>query len=234
LTETVNPLTDRGVYLDPAAPKPAGRLTYEFSEVWIMTVQLPKPELDSSVSLERCLFGRRSIRNFIPHPLSIAAVSQLLWAAQGITSPEGFRTAPSAGALYPLSVYAVAGSVENLDPGVYRYNPGKHRLTRTINSDRRRELTRAALGQQSIYSAPVSLVIAAVYEKTTRKYGQRGIRYVHMDAGHAAQNVCLQAYSLKLGTVPVGAFDDREVALILQLDPDEVPLYILPIGKTLK
>lgn len=197
-----------------------------------MTVQLPKPELDSSVSLERCLSGRRSIRNFPHHPLSIADVSQLLWAAQGITSPEGFRTAPSAGALYPLSVYAVAGSVENIDPGVYRYNPGKHRLTRTVNSDRRRELTRAALGQQSIYSAPVSLVIAAVYEKTTRKYGQRGIRYVHMDAGHAAQNVCLQAYSLKLGTVPVGAFDDREVALILQLDPDEVPLYILPIGKT--
>lgn len=196
-----------------------------------MIVRLPKPEIDSGVSLEKCLAGRRSVRMFTGKPLSPADVSQLLWAAQGITSPEGFRTAPSAGALYPLTVYLVAGGMENLDPGVYRYDPVNHSLTRTVNTDRRRELTRAALGQQSIHAAAFSLVIAAVYERTTWKYGQRGIRYVHMDAGHAAENICLQAYALKLGTVPIGAFDDREVSTVLQLQPDEVPLYILPVGK---
>ena len=158
-----------------------------------MSVHLPKPQLDSETSLEKCLAGRRSVRALSAAPVTLAEVSQLLWAGQGITSPLGFRTAPSAGALYPLTIHLVAGKVKNLEPGVYRYIPEKHQLSKTLAADRRMELTRAALSQQSINASAFSLVIAAVYEKTTSKYGQRGIRYVYMDAGHAAQNVCLQA-----------------------------------------
>ncbi|MDW7773237.1 MAG: SagB/ThcOx family dehydrogenase [Desulfobulbaceae bacterium] len=198
-----------------------------------MNVHLPKPQLAGTNSLEQSLARRRSIRNFTGEPLSLAEISQLLWAAQGITSSEGCRTAPSAGALYPLAIHAAAGTVENLATGVYRYIPEKHELALTIKKDLRHELTHAALGQQSIQNSAVSLVITAVYEKTTWKYGERGIRYVHMDAGHAAQNICLQASALKLGTVPIGAFDDSEVGRILQLQKNEIPLYILPVGRPL-
>jgi SagB-type dehydrogenase family enzyme len=162
----------------------------------------------------------------------LAETGQLLWAAQGVTSAEGFRTAPSAGALYPLYLCLLAGSVKNLDPGVYRYDPAAHVLTGILMEDRREALARAALGQQSISSAAAVLVMTAVYEKTTTKYGERGIRYVHMDSGHAAQNVCLQTYALGLATVPIGAFDDRAVSRILELARHEHPLYILPIGRT--
>lgn len=196
-----------------------------------MPVRLPPPVLTGRVPLEECLAGRRSVRNFSGQPLSLAEAAQLLWAAQGTTSPEGFRTAPSAGALYPLTIHLVAGRVEDLPAGVYRYHPQSHSLTSTVHADLRAELTGAALGQQAIKSAAASLIMTAVYEKTTWKYGRRGVRYVYMDAGHAAQNICLQAHALGLGTVPIGAFDDREVGRILQLPDDEFPLYILPAGK---
>lgn len=196
-----------------------------------MIVKLPQPDIDSHVSLEQSLARRRSIRNFIIAPLSLSEVSQLLWAAQGITSSEGYRTAPSAGALYPLEIYTVAGTVENLDAGIYHYNPEKHELALTVDKDRRQELTHAALEQSAIRNGAISLVITAIYERTTLKYGQRGIQYVHMDAGHAAQNICLQASALNLGTVPIGAFNDREVRAVLQLRHNEEVLYILPVGK---
>lgn len=196
-----------------------------------MIISLPEPKHESTVALEQSLAGRRSIRNFHADPLALQDVSQLLWAAQGITSPRGFRTAPSAGALYPLKIYGVVGSVEKLEPGVYQYIPEGHNILRTAGTDVRAGLTRAALGQHSIQRSPFSLVMTAVYERTTSKYGQRGIRYVHMDAGHAAQNICLQAYALHLGTVPIGAFEDEAVRSILQLADNEIPLYILPVGK---
>lgn len=193
--------------------------------------KLPEPKRDGTMSLERSLEGRRSVRSYARDPLTLAEASQLVWAAQGITSRDGRRTAPSAGALYGLEVYLVAGSVQGLTPGVYRYRPQSHDLLRTIDADCRAELCAAAHGQSQVKSAPASLVFAGVYERIARKYGGRAERYTHMEAGHAAQNVCLQATTLGLGTVPVGAFDDEGVKRVLQLPPGEHPLYILPLGR---
>lgn len=195
-----------------------------------MITRLPEPTFNGRISLEKCLSGRRSIRTFSDTSVSLQHLSQILWAAQGITSPYGYRTAPSAGALYPLELYAIIGSVENLPIGVYQYKPAGHELRQKIDTDIRQQLTRAAFGQNAILKSAVSLAISAIYKRTTSKYGQRGIRYVHMDAGHAAQNICLQAYALDLGTVPIGAFQDEEVRRIMQLQNDETPLYILPVG----
>ena len=196
-----------------------------------MNIRLPKPQLDGHISIEKTLAKRRSIRNFRKLQISLQEVSQLLWAAQGITSSLGFRTAPSAGALYPLEVYLVVGNVKKLVAGVYHYDPKKHELQMTVEGDLRTALSNAALGQGAIQSGAVNIVFTAVYERTTGKYGQRGIRYVHMDAGHAAQNICLQATALGLGTVTIGAFRDEQVSETLKLPRDEVPLYILPVGR---
>lgn len=196
-----------------------------------MEIKLPEPSTDSTFSLEKSLANRRSIRNFDSAALSLSHISQLLWATQGITSSSGYRTAPSAGALYPLEVYLVVGMADKIYPGIYHYQPRHHKLILVKDGDSRDQLTRAALGQRAILKAPATLVIAAIYKRTTGKYGQRGVQYVHMDAGHAAQNFCLQATALGLGTVPVGAFHDDEVAEALQLESNQVPLYILPVGK---
>ena len=194
-------------------------------------IELPKPHYDSDVSLEESLLKRRSIRDYSSEPLTLPEVSQLLWAAQGITSPEGFRTAPSAGALYPLEVYVVAGKVENLSPGIYRYKPDKHELIQVRDGDRRSDLTDAALKQSAVMDGAMAIVITAVYERTTAKYGDRGIRYVHIEVGHAAQNLCLQATALGLGAVTIGAFQDEQVAKVLDLPDKEQPLYIIPVGR---
>ena len=193
------------------------------------TVNLPEPE-GKRVSVEKALRERRSVRSFKDEALSLAEISQLLWSAQGITSPRGFRAAPSAGALYPLEIYLVAGNVENLADGVYRYVPEKHELEKIAGGDKRTELYKSALGQRAVLDAPAGFVISAVYNRTTRKYGERGIRYVHMEAGHAAQNLCLQAISLDLATVVIGAFTDRDVKEILSVKKGEEPLYIIPAG----
>ena len=168
-------------------------------------IELPEPKHDGNTSIEKALQNRRSIRNFKDDSLTLAEVSQLLWAAQGVTDPQGFRTTPSAGALYPLEVYVVVGKVNNLSVGVYYYNPSDHELIRIWVEDERAKLFEAAFRQSSIRDCAIVIVISAVYERTTGKYGERGIRYVHMEAGHAAQNVCLQAVSQNLGTVTVGA-----------------------------
>ena len=161
----------------------------------------------------------------------MAEVSQLLWATQGITDPEGKRTAPSAGALYPLEVFLVAGKEGALPAGVHRYRPREHDLVCLADGDRRAKLAAAALGQDWLADAPVTIAIAAVYDRTARKYRQRAERYVPMEAGHAAQNVHLQAVALDLGTVVVGAFDDVEVKRVLSLAPNEQPLCLMPVGK---
>jgi SagB-type dehydrogenase family enzyme len=194
-------------------------------------VRLPEPKHDSKVSVERALAERRSIRGFPDEALTPADVSQLLWAAQGLTDPAGHRTAPSAGALYPLEVYLVSGHVASLPAGIYRYHPQGHELVKLLDGDRRSDLCSAALSQTAIKQAPVSIVITAVYERTTRKYRDRGIRYVHMEAGHAAQNICLQAVSLDLGTVVIGAFNDDDLKKLMPLGPSEEPLYLIPVGK---
>jgi SagB-type dehydrogenase family enzyme len=192
---------------------------------------LPKPSLSSETSLEQAILNRRSIRDYSESPLSLKEISQILWAAQGITSEDGKRTSPSAGAIYPLELYIVAGNVKGLEKGVYHYNPSKHSITKVLNGDLRAELARASLGQSWVSKAPIDLVFSGVYERTTGRYGERGIRYVHMEVGHAAENVYLQCESLGLGTVVVGAFSDEDVRKLLALPENENPLYVMPIGR---
>ena len=194
-------------------------------------IKLPAPRYKSSVSVEEALLKRRSVRDYKNEPLTLADVSQLLWSAQGITDPRGLRTSPSAGALYPLEVYVVAGNVKDLPGGIYRYKPHKHELERVVAGDKRTELCNAALGQPCVRNAPAVIVFSAVYERVTVKYGERGIRYVHIEAGHAAQNAFLQAVSLNLGAVVIGAFHDEEVKKIIRAADREQPLYIMPVGK---
>ena len=193
-------------------------------------MELPQPQWTGTVSVEQALQSRRSVRSFKAQPLTLNEVSQLLWAAQGMTGAP-YRTAPSAGALYPLEIYVAVGNVEGLDAGVYHYNPPAHALSVVRKGDVLRSLSRAAYWQDHAGAGAIAIVFSAVYERTTGKYGQRGIRYVHMDAGHAAQNVYLQAEALGLGTVVVGAFMDSWVKRALQMKDDERPLSIMPVGK---
>jgi SagB-type dehydrogenase family enzyme len=194
-------------------------------------IKLPEPKYDSQTSFERALQQRRSIRDYLDEPLTLAEVSQLLWAAQGVTDPHGYRTAPSAGALYPLEVYLVAGQVSDLAKGVYKYRPQPHELIKLAEGDQRRALASAALGQSCVANGSVVIVITAVYARTMKKYRQRGIQYVHIEVGHAAQNVYLQTVSLYLGTVIVGAFSDDAVKKVLNLPDEEQPLCIMPVGR---
>lgn len=191
---------------------------------------LPPPTLDSSHGLEKLLQRRRSVRDFSAGSLSLAQISQLLWAAQGVTSPDGLRTAPSAGALYPLEIYVVAGHVEGLQPGIYRYHPHGHRLTSVELGDKRRALADAALHQQWIAKAPVIVVFGADYSRTATKYGDRAQRYVDIETGHAAENIFLQAGSLGLATCDVGAFNDHDVKALLGFPHNIAPLLLMPVG----
>ena len=194
------------------------------------TVPLPNPEVRNQASLSDALRQRRSVRAYRGQPLTLQQVAQLLWAAQGHNAPSGLRTAPSAGALYPLELLLMTGAVSGLDAGVYRYRPRQHVLQLLHAGDRRDRLARAALGQSWVADSAAVLIITAVYERTTRKYGERGKRYVHIEIGHAAQNVLLQAASLGLGAAVVGAFDDAAVASLLDLPAPEQPFYLLPVG----
>jgi len=195
------------------------------------TIRLPEPRYDGSVSVEHALLSRRSVRNYKNKPLTLTEISQLLWAAQGITTPRGYRTAPSAGALYPLELYIAAGNVDGLAAGIYKYLCHDHVLVQTVAGDKRTELSHAALSQGSIARAPAVLLFCAVYSRITGKYGNRGIQYTFMEIGHAAQSVCLQAIALDLGTVVIGAFRDNEVKLIADLAEDEEPTYLIPVGR---
>lgn len=195
------------------------------------TVSLPTPRLSGGMSIEDTLNRRRSVREYSEEAITLDEVSQLLWAAQGITSPDGYRTAPSAGALYPLELYLQAEKVSGLSPGVYKYNPQKHNLVSTVEEHPAAFLADAALQQPALKEAPIVIIITAIFERTTGKYGERGIRYVHMEVGHTAQNIYLQAESLDLGTVFIGAFYDDLVAERLQLDDGVQPLGLMPVGK---
>ena len=196
----------------------------------LATVALPEP-IREGHSLERALAERRTVREFAAAPIRLADIAQLAWAAQGVTAPDGRRTAPSAGALYPLEIYIVAARVDGLAPGVYHYEPVGHRLVPTADGDRIEALAHAALDQRWIGKAAAVLVIAAVESRTTRKYGGRATRYVHIEVGHAAQNVLLQATAFGLAAAPVGAFDDRGVKALLALPREAEPLYLLPVGR---
>lgn len=194
-------------------------------------VGLPDPRLRGEVSLEQALAERRSVRVFATTPARLQEVSQLLWAIQGITDDSGGRTAPSAGALYPLEIILVAGKVEGLPPGVYRYRPEGHDLARAVEGDLRADLAAASVGQDWMKTAPLMVAVAAVFERTTGRYGGRGERYVHIDAGAAVENLCLQAVGLGMASTVVGAFEDRTVKSLLGLERTEKPLLLVPVGR---
>ena len=196
----------------------------------VAALALTQPRTNSDISVH-CLLERRSVRSYTNAALSLADISQLLCAAQGIAAEGHLRTAPSAGALYPLEVYLVAGNVDGLEPGAYHYRPERPELVRVKPGDFRRELARAALGQDCVVSGAAIILFAAVYARTSGKYGQRAARYVHMEAGHAAQNVCLQAAAWGLGTVTVGAFEDDEVKRMVALPDTHDPIYMMPVGR---
>ena len=196
------------------------------------SVTLPAPRLSGPMSLEDTLKKRRSVREFPKTPLTLEEVSQLLWAAQGITQKSGgLRTAPSAGALFPLEVLIAAERVQGLSPGIYRYDTKKHNLALTAGGNHVSALAKAALDQKWVGDASAVMVISAVYERTRARYAERAERYAHMEAGAAAQNVLLQAESLGLNSVLVGAFEDRAVKAVLSMPAEENPLYIIPIGR---
>ena len=196
-------------------------------------IHLPSPSRKGSMPLEEAIARRKSIRNFALQPISQSQLSQILWAAQGTSDTSWNRTVPSAGATYPLEVFIVCGAngVEQISEGIYQYNADSHSLTLHHRGDVRFELARAALDQEFIYEAPVDIVICAIYERTMRRYGSRGERYVHIEVGHAGQNIYLQATALGLGTVAIGAFNDESVREVLRLDRQYRPLYIMPVGR---
>jgi len=188
-------------------------------------ILLPNPKTIGSVSVAEALARRRSHREFADRGLAVTAVSQLCWAAQGITdSRTGFRTSPSAGGLFPIAILIVDQA------GVYEYKPAEHRLTRVVVGDVRKKLQAASLGQRCVGAAPVCMVVAFDVARTASKYGPRAERYCLLEAGHVAQNVFLQATALGIVGVPVGAFDDGKIASILRLPKRLTPIYLLPLG----
>jgi len=194
-------------------------------------IKLPEPKCSGGISVEEAIKGRRSVRDYSSEPVSLEDLSQLLWSAQGITGRSRGRAAPSAGATYPLELYAVVERVSGLEPGVYHYLPKEHSLDCVILGRYNTVLSEASLGQACVMNASLSLVFSAVYDRTTSRYGERGIRYVSIDVGHASENVYLQCRSLGLGTVAVGAFDDEKVKDALKLKKEKSPLYIMPVGR---
>lgn len=193
-------------------------------------VVLPPPQRSGEQGLLSAILRRRSVRSYSAQPLSLTAISQLLWAAQGITAPDGRRTVPSAGALYPLELHLVAARIEGMASGAYRYAAASHTLQLAIAETVAPLLSRAALRQQAVANAAAVVVIAAVEERTAHKYGRRSERYVAFEAGAAAQNLALQAAALGLGTVVIGAFDDEAAAHALRLPARERPVALMPVG----
>ncbi len=188
-------------------------------------IKLPTPKYDGSVSVEKALLERRSIRTYKDEPLTLSDVSQILWAAQGITDPKtGYRTAPSAQALYLLEVYLISGNVTGLPMGIYKYQPQGHELVKIAEGDFKTKLVQG-VGQAPIKNAPAVLVFSGMSERSTNP------NWMYLEAGHAAQNVYLQAVSLKLGTVVMAGFKDEDVRKALNLSPKEQPIYIMPVGK---
>ena len=186
-------------------------------------IQLPTPKVAGAKSLEEVINKRRSIRKYSDSSLGLNEVSQLLWAASMV---------PSAGAIYPMVIYIVVKNVSNLEPGIYRYSSSNHSLEKPIEGNKGDSLAKACLGQSFVAKAPVNIVVTAIYKKVKAGYGERGIRYAIMEAGHISQNVYLQAEALELGTVAIGAFYDDYVSEVLELSPEEKPLYVMPVGKT--
>ena len=196
-------------------------------------MKLPKPQIDGDISLEKTIKGRRTIRSFLSEPLTREQFSQLLWAAQGITDDKGYkRAAASGGGLYPMDIYAVVGEngVEGFKAGLYHYETQGHAVSPVSEGDLRNGVARASLEQMWMAAPPLSLVITAEYARIKVKYGDRGVRYAMIEAGHVGQNIFLQAEALGLGAGIVGAFRDEDVIRIMNIPPSHEPLLIMPVG----
>lgn len=196
-----------------------------FSYAGEMMIKLPAPKQKGNISLEETIKKRRSERNLSGKELTLEQISQLLWSCQGITDKgRGFRSAPSAGATYPLEVYLVSPD------GLFHYIPETHSIEKIKNKDLREELSIACLSQRFVKDAAIDIIMCADFKRTTGRYGKRGENYVYIEVGHAAENVNLQAVALGLGSVPVGAFSDGAVKKLLDLPEDIVPIYVIPVG----
>jgi len=195
-------------------------------------IKLPPPAKKGGMAVAEALEARRTVRRFAARPLDLPQVSQLLWGADGISDPRGLRTSPSAGATYPLDLYLVVGErgVMNLPAGIYHYLVAEHALTPLAPGDLRAPVARASLHQTWMAEAPVMVVITGEYRRCMARYGQRGIRYTHMEAGNVSQNLFLTAEALGLGAGIVGAFDDKALAQVLKLPPAHEPLLVMPVG----
>lgn len=195
-------------------------------------VKLPQPSHQGTMSVEEALKVRRTVRQFASRSLDLKQVSQLLWGADGLSDPRGYRTAASAGATYPLEIYLVVGErgVADLPAGVYRYRVAEHALEPGLKGDLRQAVARASLHQAWMAHAPVMVVIAAEYRRCTGRYGERGVMYTHMEAGHVGTNLFLQSEALGLGAGIVGAFEDKGLGQVLKLPKEHVPLLVMPVG----
>ncbi|TYB31682.1 MAG: SagB/ThcOx family dehydrogenase [Candidatus Mcinerneyibacterium aminivorans] len=196
-----------------------------------LQIKLPEPIKKSNVSIEKALENRRSIRSYSSMPVNLEELSQLLWAAQGVTNRKGFRTAPSAGALYPLKLYVVVENVKNLEKGIYMYKPEGHKLIKIKSNTNIEKIYKGALNQQSIKDASVNIIFGADFSVTDKKYRKRGKQYVYQETGHAAQNIYLQSESLNIGTVVVGAFYEEQIKKAAGMGDNETPICIMPAGK---
>jgi SagB-type dehydrogenase family enzyme len=192
-------------------------------------INLPSPKLKGEISLEEALSKRHSTRSFPKKSLTLQEISQLLWAAQGLTKEDFYRTAPSAGALYPLEIYVIAENVEELTGGFYHYRPKGHKLEFIKKGSFLRILAETAYSQEAIQQCSAAFVITGVIERTAKKYHERAEQYVHIEVGHAGQNLLLQAEALGLGAVPVGAFEDEEIKGHFPVEGE--PFYIIPVGR---
>lgn len=194
-------------------------------------MKLPDPQREGGMSLAQTLQTRRSIRDYSADALSLPDVSQLLWSAQGVTSEKGFRTAPSAGETFPLETYLIAGAVDGIEAGVYRYDPASHSLEMTASADVRAELGEACYNQNCVSTCAAAILFSAVYARINAVYGESGPKFAAMEAGHAAQNISLQAVALDLGAVAIGIPNSEKLNKLAVMGEDEEPLYMMVFGK---
>jgi SagB-type dehydrogenase family enzyme len=195
-------------------------------------IKLPPPATTGGMPLAEALQIRRTVRHFAIRCLDLAQLSQLLWEADGVSGSQGHRTSPSAGATYPVDLYLVVGErgVTSLQAGIYHYEVTPHALMPVARGNFHPLVARACLSQAWMAGAPVMVVITGEYRRCTARYGERGIRYTHMEAGNVSQNLFLAAESLDLGAGIVGAFEDQALAQVLKLPPAHEPLLVMPVG----
>lgn len=193
-------------------------------------IKLPSVKFDDSLTVSEAIENRRTIRSFKDKSVTLEQISYLLWAAQGVTSPQGLRAAPSAGALYPLEIYINVRKSDSLKPGLYKYNPISQSIFRTQDKELSEKISDAALHQDWMAEAPVMVIFTAIYRRTTGKYGERGVRYAIIEAGSSSENLFLQAQSIGLDCGIVGAFNDSEIKKLLDLGKDSQPLLLMPVG----